>query len=166
MAARFRFKLDALLRVRRLREREARRAVAAKRAEVARLDEERRRIRTDIDAALLRLRELAHVEAFDPPAVSRCRAWIAQRRAAAALLDEKRGVLLQELEQLQAVWRDARREQRVIEKLRDRRWQDYLRDRTSREQRDADELAQQLQIHRGREPEPGVFAVNDERAQT
>lgn len=152
--------------MRRLREKEARRAVVAKRGEIVRMDDEQRRIHADIEAALLRLRELAHTDLFDPSAVSRCRAWVAQRRAASAELDGRRAARMQELERLQAAWRDARSAHRVIEKLREKRWQEYIRARAGQEQREADELAQQLQFHGRMELESGVSAENDDRAQT
>ncbi|MBL8879939.1 MAG: hypothetical protein JNG88_12535 [Phycisphaerales bacterium] len=145
MAKKFRFSLEALLMVRRLREREARRGVANCRAEIARVEAHMRRVAADIDGGLLRLREMSLAEEFDPLAASRCRAWLAQQRGANAQLGSRRAALLGELEKLQAVWRDARRQERVIEKLRENRWNEYVRDRAAEDQRESDDLAQQLQ---------------------
>lgn len=166
MAKRFRFSLEALLSVRALREREARRTVSNWRAEVARVDAQARRVDSDVDAALSRLREMSLQEVFDPAAASRCRAWLAQLRAAAAQLAARRAVLGDELEKAQAAWRDARQQLRVIEKLREKRWGAYVHARSSEEQRESDDLAQQLQALCRMEGDLFSLVGNEDNAQT
>lgn len=165
MAKKFRFSLEALLSVRGLREREARRVVAAQRAGIVRLDEQGRRIAADIDAALMRLREMTLAEFYDPAAASRCRAWIAQLRGMTAQLTAQRALLVRELERAEAAWRDARQQQRVIEKLRENRWNEHVRARLAEEQRDADDLAQQMQALCRIEGDTFALAANEDRAQ-
>jgi len=52
--------------------------------------------------------------------------------------------LVEELHKLQAEFQAARTQARIIERLRERRWDQYVRDRERRDQAAADELAQQL----------------------
>ncbi len=167
MARRFRFRLQTLLRVRQLREREAKRKVAAKRAEIARLDRLNEQTMEEIhrqqewllsaqapagreqtetlrrpDAALGVAPALRVL--LDPLTLQRGRAWIAYLRKTIALRHLQRASLVEELTRLQNNFRAARTQARIIERLRERRWAQYVRDRDRREQTAADELAQQL----------------------
>jgi len=145
MARRFQFRLQTLLKVRQLREREAKRRVAAKRGEIARVDELRRQTSAELtrqQEALLGEQLQGHLDTL---ALQRGRAWIAHLRKTIVALQARRAALLSELEQLQSELRVARTQTRIIEKLRERRWQAYARARARREQAEADELARQLQ---------------------
>jgi flagellar FliJ protein len=145
VAKRFRFQLETLLRVRQLREREAQRKVAAKRAEIAQLDrfnEQTAREISEQQNALLRDQQPGQV---NPTRLVRGRAWIMHLRGVIAQREAQRAVLARALEQLLTELRQARTQTRIIEKLRQRRWDAYRRQRDRREQAEADELAQQLQ---------------------
>ncbi len=144
MAKRFRFRLETLLRVRQTREREVRRRLAAKRAEIARLD--------GLDA--LAEEEIARTQAalvadqqgrIDPVILQRGRVWIGHLRRAMTLRAAQRATLQAQLQQLLADLRQARTQTRVLDKLRERRWAEFRRARERQEQADADELARQLQ---------------------
>jgi flagellar export protein FliJ len=144
MARRFEFRLETLLRVRQLRERDAKRKVAAQRAEIARLD---RLDRETADEILHRQAELLagqRAGPLDPLALQRGQAWIAHLRRAMALRCVQRTELAVQLRQLQAAWQTARTQARMIGKLRERRWEQYVRQRARQEQAATDELAQQL----------------------
>jgi hypothetical protein len=54
--------------------------------------------------------------------------------------------MVNRLEQLQADFRETRKQTRIIEKLRERRWDQYRRDLQHREQAATTELAQQLHM--------------------
>ncbi len=153
MAKRFRFRLDTLLKVRRLREREAKRKVAAKRAEIARLDRLDQQTAWEISRSQAALRESQQQGSLDLETLARGRAWIGYLRKTAVERQTLRAALVKELEQLQSEWRQARTQMRILEKLRQRRWDEYVRRRKRREQAEADELAQQLQA-RGRDGRP------------
>lgn len=144
MARRFVFRLETLLRVRRLREREAKRKVAAKHAEIALVD----RLNEQTTAEILQGQEalLAGQQQgrLDPLALQRGRAWVAYLRRLIAQRQVQRAELVQQLRKLQAAFQEARTQSRIIEKLRDRRWREYAADRDRQEQAGADELAQQL----------------------
>jgi flagellar FliJ protein len=144
MARRFDFRLGTLLRVRQLREQEAKRKVAAQRAEIARLDRLNRQTADDILRQQAELLEGQQHGRLDPLSLQRGRAWIAHLRRTIALRDLQRAEMTARLQQLQALWHAARTQARIIEKLRERRWQQYVRERRRDEQAAADELAQQL----------------------
>ena len=144
MARRFRFPLETLLKVRRLYEREAKRKVAAQSAEIARLDQvneaTRREIATQQDSLLCDQQQ----QSLNPRDLSRGWAWIAYLRTTITQRQALRANMVEELERLRAEFREARRQTRVIEKLRERRWESYRRDQQRAEQAASEELAQQL----------------------
>lgn len=149
MAKRFRFRLDTLLKVRTLREREAMRRVATQRAEIARLDLADRQTRDAIAAqhrALLLHQQTTRV---DPTTLQRGRAWIAHLRKTMVLRELERAKLQQRLTAFQDKLRQARTDKRIIEKLRERREQEHVRDQARREQAAAEELARQLHAFDG-----------------
>ena len=141
---RFEFRLQTLLDVRQLHEREAKRRVAAKNAEIARLDLLNAQTLVEIERQQALLLELQQSGAIDPLTLSRGRAWIAHLRRSTALRQLEKTQLLEQLRDLQAKLRDARTQTRIIEKLRERRWNQYRDDVDRKEQAAADELAQQL----------------------
>ncbi|MGD8454322.1 MAG: flagellar FliJ family protein [Phycisphaerae bacterium] len=144
MARRFRFPLETLLKVRRLREREAKRKVAAQRAALARLDQLDEATRAEIASRQQVLLGVQRQVQLEPQELTRGWAWIGHLRRTIVQRQVQREEMLGVLEKLQEVYREARRQTRVIEKLRERRWQQYVHDRERREQAAADELAQQL----------------------
>ncbi len=144
MAKRFEFRLDTLLKVRRIREREAKRKVAAQHAVIAQLDWLDEQTTAEISRQQDALLTGQQAGRLDPVELQRGRGWIAHLRRTVSLRHAQREHLQEELLHLQAVLREARTQTRVIEKLRERRWDDYRRVRDRTEQAAADELAQQL----------------------
>ncbi len=147
MAKRFVFNLETLRRVRQLREREAKRKVAAQRAELARVEQ---LIVQTLNAVARQQQELLDGQQqtrLDPLTLQRGRAWIAALRRQLADHHAWRAVLQDQLRARAAELRAARTQARVVEKLRDRRWEEYVHDRDRQAQAAADELAQQLHGH-------------------
>jgi len=155
MARRFRFKLEALLRVRELHEQQAKRKLGAKLVEIARLDaldvSTRREIAVQHDA----LRAAQRTDALDPSELTRRRAWVAflrrtlsERAAARTGMDAEARLLREQV-------RAARVQTRTLERLRERRASEHARREAVLEQRDADELARQLHL-RGRSADATV----------
>lgn len=144
MARRFRFRLQTLLRVRQLREREAKRKVAAQRAALARLDRLDEQTAAEIARQQAALRADQQQPRVDPLALQRGRAWIAYLRRTLAQRQVQRTELQQQLRELLERLRAARVQARTIEKLRERRLREHARARGRREQAASDELAQQL----------------------
>ena len=146
MARRFRFPLQTLLKVRRLREREAKRKVAAQSAEIARLDRLDEATGAEIATQQRELLQNQQQAQVDPRELSRRWAWIAHLRSTLAQRQVLRASMVRELERLRAELREARRQSRIIEKLRERRWTEYMRDRRRRELAASDEVARQLHL--------------------
>jgi flagellar export protein FliJ len=144
MARRFAFRLATLLRVRQLREREAKRKVAAQRAAIARLDRLNRQTGEEIAHRQTELLDGQRAGQLDPLALQRGRAWVAHLRRTMALRYAQRTEMVAQLQRLQAVWQTLRTQARAIEKLRERRFAEYRRERGRHEQAVMDELAQQL----------------------
>ncbi|NLG44369.1 MAG: hypothetical protein GX547_14085 [Phycisphaerae bacterium] len=142
---RFRFPLQTLLKVRKLREREAKRKVAAQRADIARLDRLNEATWAEISAQHAGLLQNQQQPFIKPADLARTRTWIAHLRATIAQRTLLRAEMTARLQQLQSEYNAARQEARIIEKLRQRRWDEYRRQRDRKEQSAADELAQQLQ---------------------
>jgi flagellar FliJ protein len=144
MARRFEFRLQTLLRVRELREREAKRKVAAKSAEIARLDQLNAESQAEISGQLERLGAAQRSGVLDLTRLQRGHTWIAHLRRTIAVRSQQKAGLLEQLRELQDALREARTQTRIIEKLRERRWEAYRRDRSRAEQAELDEVARQL----------------------
>jgi flagellar export protein FliJ len=144
VAKRFQFPLETLLKVRRLHEREAQRRVAAQQAEIARLDQLNEATRREIEQQQDALRQTQASAAIRPVDLTRGRAWIAHLRQSIAQRMALREQMVRKLEELQAQFRETRKQTRIIEKLRERRWNEHMRDQRRKEQAAVAELAQQL----------------------
>ncbi len=144
MARRFRFRLETLLRVREIREREAKRRVGAKQAEIARVDQLNRLTAEEISQRQDVLRSHQRQGVLAPDALVRENAWIAHLRRTIVERQALRTQLARDLKTRQAEFRQARTQKRIIEKLRERRWEEYCKDRKRRDQAETDELARQL----------------------
>lgn len=147
LAKRFRFRLETLLRVRELREREAKRSVAGKQAEIAQLDQFDEQAAAEIVRHHQTLRARQETAQLDPQALARERAWIAHLRRMIAQRRVLRAEKLEELAGLQRGLREARTRTRILEKLRSRRYEDHRRKTKRLEQRESDELARRLLVN-------------------
>jgi flagellar export protein FliJ len=144
MAARFQFRLETLLRVRRLRERHATRNVASAQAEIARIDGHSAATRREILSAHEGLRGAQSSEQPNAADLSRGRAWISHLQHVLLQNGHMRSQQEQQLAQAQAELSRARTQTRIVEKLRERRRETYVKDRERREQTEQDDLARQL----------------------
>lgn len=144
MARRFRFRLDTVLRVRALREREARRRFGAKLAEIAAV--ERLNAETSGEIATRQKRLLASQQGsiVDPRELASGRAWVGYLRRQLAERQAIKSALRSELDALREELRQARAQSRMLERLRERKHSDWKRDVGRQEQTEADELARQL----------------------
>lgn len=144
MAQRFTFRLETLLRVRDLREQQAKRAVAAKAGEISRLDSLNAQTHREILAQQSALRDTQKANTIDPLELTRQRAWIAHLRRLTLQRLGDRQTLATQLLKLQESLRIARSETQALEKLREKRFDEWKRARNLREQGEAEELAQQM----------------------
>lgn len=153
MAVPFRFRLKTLLRVRDLREREARRKVAAKQAAIAQLDEASRAAAEEILRRESAMRVQVERGPVNATELLRERGWIGHLRRQILEQQQLRADLQRELESLQEAWRRARMDLKVMEKLRERRFEQHRRAQSLREQAETDEVAQKLFAMRQAEPQ-------------
>lgn len=146
MAQRFEFRLQTLLDVRAVREREAKRNVALQRAKIAQLDQLDTQAQAEIEAQQKALFSAQTGGALHTPDLQRGRAWVAYLRRSIAERGQMRATLRRELQDLLVALREARRQTRTLEKLREKQQAAYRRERGRREQAESDELALQLQV--------------------
>jgi flagellar export protein FliJ len=144
VATPFRFRLQTLLRVRDLRERETKRNVALKQAEIARLDEANRSAAEEILRRESAMRTIAERGSIDAAELMRERAWIAHLRQQILEQQRVRACLERDLADLQEAWKRARTDLKVLEKLRERRSDEHRRAQALREQAEADDVARKL----------------------
>ncbi len=151
MARRFHFRLQTLMRVRELKEREAQRGVAAHVAELVELDEldaiARRDIH-DVHTQLLRTQQSDTPETAD---LTRGRAWIAQQQRQIIEREMQRKTVQQQLAVAQQKLREARTQTRILEKLRERRLEQHLQAAKRRERLVEAEVARQMYLRRALE---------------
>jgi flagellar FliJ protein len=141
---RFEFRLATLLRVRELREREALRKFAAQQAEIARIDRLNRQAQEEIVACHGALRSRQQAPRIDPLELTRLRAWVGLLRRQIVDRQGLRARKAAELELLREELRRARKQKQTLERLRERRWNEYRRERNLREMTALDELARQM----------------------
>lgn len=147
MARRFVFSLQTLLRVRTVREREAQRRLAARQAEIAQLDAADREAFAAIRAeqqSLLALQQ-GVTRALD---LARGRAWIAQLQSQIAQRARMREELSMALAQIRQELLEARKQTRMLEKLRERRFADYVAEHQRHGRQSDEEVARR--VHRMR----------------
>lgn len=144
MAKRFQFSLQTLLRVRELREQEAQRRLADQQAAVAQVETAIAQNWQEIRATQGRLAAAQNEAALDPTALARGRAWVAHLRNVILQNEQHKAVLSGQLAELRDQWLEARKQRRVLQQLRERRWEQYRRHVQREEQAVMDEVAQQL----------------------
>lgn len=141
---RFEFRLETLLRVRRLREQDVQRRFGVKLAEIARVDADNRATAREIDQQQEVLRRRQAEPNVEPLELARGRAWIAHLRKTIVQRRILRESLTRELDAIRDQLRKAQTETKSLEKLRDRRLSEYQNVRERREMALIDEVAQQM----------------------
>jgi flagellar FliJ protein len=140
---RFRFRLQGLLRLRRLREREARRELAealrALRQAEARCEAAQQALQ-HAEARVVQGRDAQELRWW-ADAVELCRQQLASAEAA-------RAEAARRVDELWARFLQLRRDRKVVEQVRERRWRLHQREQARREQAQLDELAV---LQRGRQ---------------
>lgn len=144
MAKRFVFRLETVRRVRELREREAQRAVAGMRAQIAQFEQQNAQAQHEIAEVQQRLANQQTLSSIDPTELSRGRSWIAHLRITILQRERQIAELSSKLQELLDVWREARKQLEIINKLRDRRLDAHRTMVRKYEQREMDAVAQRL----------------------
>lgn len=146
MAKRFVFRLETVRRVRGLKEQEAQRAVAAQRAQIAQLEQLNAQAQRDIASQQKVLADNQAYTSVDPRELARGRSWIAHLRTSIWQREQQIAELSTKLEELLDVWREARKQLEIIEKLRERQVQSHRTQVRKAEQREMDAVAQRLHV--------------------
>lgn len=144
MARGFQFRLESVLRVRSLREREARRRVGAKLAEIAAVEQLNAETAAEISARQARVLDRQRAATVEPRELAAERAWVTYLRRCLAERQAMKSLLRRELDVLREELRAARTQMKAIEKLREQRYAAWKRESGRREQTESDELARQL----------------------
>ena len=146
MAKRFRFRLEAVLKVRKRKRDEARRVVADRQRRISRIADQITACRNGIGEAVDESRRAQHAAAPDVTTLRRYRSYIgAMDRAignAEAEMDRQHERLRQEQRQLTL----ANKEVKAIEKLRERQLARHDEQQQRADRAESDEIA--LQLHR------------------
>ena len=144
MPKRFHFPLQTLLRVRSLSEREAKRRVGVVLAEIGRLEATIDGLQNDIRARQTGLCQQQSGLTLQPDELARGRMWIVSLRMQIARAHQEAQQRRAELAQRQSELAEARKQTRVIEKLRERRYEAWRKNISRHEQSGSDETARQL----------------------
>lgn len=133
---RFRFRLEGLLRLRRLRERQARRQLAdalrALRQAEARCQLARRALQ-EAEGRVLHARDARELRGWGEA--------MERRREELAAAERARAEASQHADELWARFLQLRRDRKVVEQVRERRWRLHQKEQGRREQAQLDELA-------------------------
>lgn len=144
MAARFRFRLQTVLRLRELAEREARRQVGVKQAEIAQLDQQNLQTNNEIRQRQRLLTQAQSRAQLDLADLSQGRTWIARLRQAIWQRELVKAEKQKELDVLSDKWRETRKQLKIIEKLRERRAAAHRKAATKKETLELEETARRL----------------------
>ncbi len=140
MAKRFTFRLETLLHVRRLREDERKRVVAARLRDIRTLQDRRRFLHEEVDRQTLSIRDSLRRQHADVDRLKLGRYWILRLRRGAletdAQIASQRAILAQE----RASLAEARKEAKVLSRLRERQQEAYMAGVNRREQLELDEM--------------------------
>lgn len=148
MPARFRFRLETLLRLRRVQQRQAQRSVGAAQAEVAHAERLIALTEAEIRRQQAELRDAQHGApdraTLEAQSLIRGRAWIVHLRRMSLQQQEMRADAQRRLGDALRALTAARTQTRIVEKLRERRLAEFRASAERRTDAALDELAQRM----------------------
>ncbi|MBN2563517.1 MAG: flagellar export protein FliJ [Phycisphaerae bacterium] len=140
MAKRYTFRLEPLLRLRQQREDEQKRVVASRLREIATLQQRREVLHVRIGSQMQAMRESLTSEQVNVDALKLGRHWLIRLRRgvleADAQISAQRAILAQD----RAVLANARRDTKVLQRLRERQRAAHMAEVNRREQTELDEM--------------------------
>lgn len=140
MAKRYTFRLETLLRLRRQREDEQKRVVAARLREIRTLQQRRQFLETEIARQTATMRDSLTATWMEVDQLKLGRHWVMRLRRGVletdAQLTTQRAMLAQE----RTVLADARKDAKVLDRLKERQREAYLAEVNRREQAELDEM--------------------------
>lgn len=156
MAKRFTFRLEALLKLRRQREDEKKRVVAARLREIATLEQRRNSLLAEIDQQTEAMRQALSAPTAELDQLKMGRHWLVRLRRGVletdAQIKAQRTILLRERAELA----EARKDTKVLERLKERQQMAYVMALNRHEQLELDEMNSLRHAHAvmGLEAEP------------
>ncbi len=141
MARRFDFRLEAVLKLRKQKEDEEKRAVAQRVREMSKLQDHLMTLNEQIAAEIRKARENAVHAHLDTSDMSKRRFWISHLQRGVLEAESRMRNLEKQLTADRTVLAEASKEYRVIETLRDKQVQEHNREQTRLETIEADEMA-------------------------
>ncbi len=148
MAKRFNFRLEAVMKLRKQKEDENKRAVAQRLREMSKLQDHLMTLNEQIASEIRRVRENAVHAHLDASDLSKRRFWISHLQRGVLEAESRMRHLEQQLTADRAVLAEASKEYKVIETLRDKRLQAHHREQERLETIEADEMAVSLFVRR------------------
>ncbi len=146
MAKRFRFNLETVLKIRQQREDAAKRVVAARLRQIAEVEGEIAGLQTQIRLEIDAFRRSHAQGRIDVTRITRHRHWLIQLDQGVLIARHRMSELQQELARERAVLTEARKQVRVLEKLKERRYQRYRKELARAEARENDEIGNVLHM--------------------
>lgn len=135
-----RFRLETLLKVRKAREDECKRIVAARLGQIEKLSAQKTAIEAQISSQSVSMRAALSGETADVDFLRWGRHWITRLRMQSARVDAEsaahRAVLAQERERLAA----ARKETKILERLKERQFEAAAAEEAARQRRESDDM--------------------------
>jgi flagellar FliJ protein len=140
-----------MLKIRRQREDERKRVVAARLREIARVQDRIRSIAVQTEQEVRAMRVAQASGRIDLQLAMRRRHWLGHLHKTKLETEAHRRVLEAKLAQERAVLAEAAKERRILEKLKERQWENYRSQQERIEIKTADEMATQRYVYDRRE---------------
>jgi flagellar protein FliJ len=141
MAKRFKFRFGTMLKIRKQREDEQKRVVAARLRQIAQVRDQRQALQHQIQAEIDAIRTSQARGAIDIQQVMRHRHWLGHLHKGVLEADARTRFLEARLAQERVVLAEAVKQRRILEKLRERQWVRYQTEESRRETRENDEMS-------------------------
>jgi flagellar protein FliJ len=146
---RFKFKLEGVFRQRKQLERERQREVAASRQQARLLEEELRALNQSLQGTVEDVRHNRLTGRLDLSFLAAHRRYAAAMQRKGDALVQRLANLSRQIETQQRALAEAAKQRKAIEKLRERRWEQWLAEQSKRELAQMDEIAQQMVFSQG-----------------
>jgi len=140
MAKRFKFRFDTMLKIRRQREDEKKRVVAARLREIGRAQDRIRSIESQTEQELQAMRNAQTSGRIDLHQAIRRRHWLGHLHKTKLETEAHRRVLEARLAQERVSLAEAAKERRILEKLKEHQWDRYRSEQERAEVKTTDEM--------------------------
>jgi flagellar FliJ protein len=141
MARRFQFRFETMLRIRRQREDEHKRIVADRLRGITQVREQIASLNGQVEQEMEAIRHGQQPGTIDLQQAVRRRHWLGHLHRAALECEARLRGLEAKLAQERAALAEAARQRRILEKLKERQWEQYVAELERLETKESDEMA-------------------------